>query len=143
MGKKQKKQTLVTVMKSGPKNTDLTPSMRNNILHNGLFEVELMFGKSIVCPFSKIYLYFENVWWAILTLHYQRVPNSISKETHLFSRHKFQTVRIRSLLRFDEQCSFEEIIISPCRKTRRLIVWDIAVFMGISKTNSTLILQQL
>lgn len=45
--------TLVTVMKSGPKKTALTPSMRNNSLAKGLQKAEVTDGKSKVPPSDK------------------------------------------------------------------------------------------
>jgi hypothetical protein len=44
------KVTLVTVIKSGPKNIDFTPSTLNSSLHNGDRYAACPFGKSIVSP---------------------------------------------------------------------------------------------
>ena len=43
----------VTVMKSGPKNTARTPSMRNSSFAKGLQNAELAVGKSRVPPLAK------------------------------------------------------------------------------------------
>jgi hypothetical protein len=40
-------------MKSGPKKTDLTPSMRKSSLASGLQNAALMVGKSSVVPSDK------------------------------------------------------------------------------------------
>lgn len=44
---------LVIVMKSGPKNTLLTPSILNNSLPRGEQNAACPLGKSMVCPCSK------------------------------------------------------------------------------------------
>jgi hypothetical protein len=43
------------VIKSGPKKTDFTPSIRNNSLARGLQKAALAFGKSKVVPVDKTF----------------------------------------------------------------------------------------
>lgn len=45
--------TLVIVMKSGPRNTPLTPSTLNSCLARGDRLVDIGLGKSMVCPVDR------------------------------------------------------------------------------------------